>query len=706
MSTTTSDVSLPPIRFRKNFSYHRLAPTLVCENVSPLSEIARWALDLNLVVYRELSHAPPYAANSISHLTGNDGFGDNPVLESTDSLVYGPESVIRLVDQSNPADKWLFPADTAACEEVVRLYRLFTGELYENVMRYLYSELLPSRRSALDLFTQNAPLMERLGWRFGFGFQREALSARWKLNQQPAVAYLESVQKVFQQVEDILSDGRWYLTGDRLTAADIALASVGALVTLPVEFGGGITKLKEIPFELRARILDLRATRAGQYILRLYQDDRPINLQWKVPREPGICQRFVGRIKRFAMQRQAGAFYFLQRWFPVLNLPFVKITAIARHDLVVQALERDEDFTIHEINARKMGMQKGTFFLGMDRSNPQFSRERDFVLKASRKEDLPVVREFIRSHAKQITHDVQPFGKLDVANTLCYVVLSRLLGDYFGVPGPTNSTTKRWSLDLFYDLFFNFTDNETIHGNAVTAANERNAWTLELIRQRKHDLQNGRNLDDNLLNRLILISQEPGYEWVSDMTICRNIGGLLTGAFGTTNKAVIYVLDQLFQRPDQLRSAVEAAVADDIDRVYGFVSEALRFSPVQPGVLRFSENEQFLSGAGKKKYRVRGGRLCLCLTSGAMFDPVTFPSPKTFQPDRDARYMNWGFALHECYGQYINAISIPEFVAAVLRLKNVRRAPGRAGQATGLNQGPFPNYFVVEFDPLTSPDAD
>ncbi|MEO6845074.1 MAG: hypothetical protein ABI184_07875, partial [Ginsengibacter sp.] len=61
-------------------------------------------------------------------------------------------------------------------------------------------------------------------------------------------------------------------------------------------------------------------------------------------------------------------------------------------------------------------------------------------------------------------------------------------------------------------------------------------------------------------------------------------------------------------------------------------------------------------------------------------------------------YMNYGFGLHECYGKYINAVTISEFTAAVLRLKNVRREKGRTGQGIGLKAGPFPNNFVVAFD--------
>ena len=81
-----------------------------------------------------------------------------------------------------------------------------------------------------------------------------------------------------------------------------------------------------------------------------------------------------------------------------------------------------------------------------------------------------------------------------------------------------------------------------------------------------------------------------------------------------------------------------------------------------------------------------------------MFDPVSFPHPKVFDPSRETAYMNYGFALHECYGKYINAVTIPEFVAAVLRLPNIRRTSGNPGRGTGLNEGPFPNNFVVEFN--------
>ena len=304
----------------------------------------------------------------------------------------------------------------------------------------------------------------------------------------------------------------------------------------------------------------------------------------------------------------------------------------------------------------------------------------------------------MRKNADEICGQVNSFGKLDVVQTLNYVVLIRLLGYYFGVPAPVESQMEKWQRTMFYDLFLNFTNNKKKHQLAVDSGKERTSWVRGLIDERKKALADGKEIGDNLLNRLILLQQEPEYSWVDDDTIRRNIGGLLTGIQETTSKAVIFVLEELFKRPEMLKGAIEASELRDMDRVKGYVMEALRFNPVQPGVLRFSENKQFIKKSDKKMYTVKGNRRVLALTSGAMFDPVTFKDPKKFDPSRESRYMNWGFALHECYGRYINTVTIPELTAAVLRLKNVRPGKGSAGRGAGLKEGPFPNNYVVEFD--------
>ena len=684
--------------FVTDFYYDRTVPTLSCNSVSGKSEIARWVLDIHQILRIEDRFAPPLAAKKLSALTKGKNTTDAPVLTQTDARVFSAKTIIEYYDSQIKDEAKLFPIDAKKNTEVTKWYTLFTEKLDTYIWQYVYTELLSSKKYTCTLLKKEVPSGNRSPWYTSFGSIKKTIEHTWKLNGQDAVVFLVEIEKIFTQVSEALQDGRRYLTGDRLTAADIAFAAIAAPVVLPVEYQGSITKFNEISEELRQEIMKLRATPAGQFVMKCYQEDRPINLDLgTIPEAPSFTKKMLNRLLIKLTGKQSGLFYMLQKRFPVLSIGPAKIVAVSRHDLVVDVLNRDEDFTIKEINAKKMADQKGTFFLGMDRNNPQFNRERDFVRKATHKDDLDTIRTYVRTHADAICKNVQPLGKLDVVQSLNYAVLLGVLDSYFGVPAPVISQMKRWQRTMFYDLFLNFTGNPEKHHAAVQSGKERTAWVRSLITKRKEDLQKGKEIDDNILNRLIKMQQQPAYSWADDDVVRRNIGGLLTGLQETTSKAVIFSLQELFKRPQELQGAITAAKAYDMDTVKGYVYEALRFNPVQPGVLRFSETKQIIKGAGKKTYTIKGNRKIMALTSGAMFDPVTFPDPKKFNPKRDARYMNWGFALHECYGKYINSVTIPELVAAVLRLENVAPSKGALGRGSGLNMGPFPNNYVVTF---------
>lgn len=701
MNTSQPDADgrslLNPMRFNKDFKYARKVPTLACNSVSGFSEIARWVLDKNQILYIEKAHAPRIYIKKVNKLTGTNGVGNAPAHVTTDSLVYTAESIIQYYDQRIPIEQRLIPNDPVKQAEVMKLYHSFIDDLNQYVWQYLYTELFRSRKEAIKLLKRNVPFLDRLKYTFFYGSYKRALIEQWNIKDKEPVEFLIEIKKILTKVEELLGDGRRYLTGEKMTAADIAFASIMAPLLIPDEFGGSIVKINEISEELRQEVYDLRATVAGQFVLGIYIEDRPINLELgAIPKKPNFIQRAISRLVIKLASNQAGLFYMLQKRFPVIKLGLLKIAVICRHDLVVDVLERNNDFTVEEINAKKMSNQKGAFFLGMDRSNPQFDRERNYVRKSTHKDDLEMIRKYVRENADAVLLQVQPYGKMDVVQTLNYKVLIGLLGYYFGVPAPVESEMKRWQRSMFYDLFLNFSDNEAKHKLAVDSGKARTTWVRGLITERKKALANGEEIGDNLLNRLIILAQKEEYHWVDDDVIRRNIGGLLTGIQETTSKAVVFALQELFKRPDQLKGAIEASKAYDMDRVKGYVYEALRFNPVQPGVLRFSETKQIINGK-KKKYSIKGNRKMMVLTSGAMFDPENFPDPKKFDPTRGSRYMNWGFGLHECYGKYINSVTIPELVAAVLRLENVRLAKGSVSRGAGLKDGPFPNNYMVEF---------
>ncbi|MEX6688515.1 cytochrome P450 [Danxiaibacter flavus] len=687
------------IYFRKSFNYSKTFPTFVSNSIGGTDEIARWILDLNGIPYKDEVHAPGLYKKVIQKLTDNNGIRNNPVLVMNDGLIYTTNSVVQYCEQNCLSSKKMVPAETGRKKEVLDLYNLFNGEYEEAVTKYVYLQMLPNASFAKAVFTRHVPIGERLNYSFKFGSISAALKSDHNLSGCSSDQLLDFIRKTFARVNGLLADGRKYLTGDTPTLADIAFASISSPLILPEECGSVTPKINQVPDAYRLVIDELRATAAGQFVLRLYQEDRPPKrLPSDMPKEPGLLATIVDRLKLSMNISKANLFYFLQKKYPVLKLGPLKLMTVNRNDLVTELLERDLDFTVEEINSKKMADQRGAFFLGWDRDNPQFDRERNFVRAATKKDDLELIRGFVRNAADEIIANVKDYGRIDVPNTLNYPVLVKLLDFYFGVPAPTLEKMKLWHRALFYDLFLNFTGNAAKHKLAVDAALQRRDWILELIEDRKQMLKDGKTLDDNILNRLLLMQQQPGNEWFDDDTLQRNVGGLLTGILETTNKAVVLVLDELLNRPDVLPGAEEVARAKDMKKMYGYVSEALRFNPAQPGVIRYSETKQELRGKGNKAYTIPAKTKVFALTAAAMFDPAAFPEPKKFDPERTSVYMNYGYGLHECYGKYINAVTISELVASVLRLKNVRRGDGRAGMRTGLQQGPFPTNFVVAFD--------
>jgi cytochrome P450/glutathione S-transferase len=695
---------LDPIHFRKGHPYAKQVPTFVSEGRGGLDEIARWILDANGIAYVDQIHMPLMGAHAVGRLIGESGLGNSPVLVMTDTLIYGVDSVVRYFEQRCSPRLRMIP-DGDSRSPVMDLYRRFTGELDEHVQKYMLSRLLDERGALRKVFGERAALIEHLEYVLFFPIIRWKLSAQLRLGvNTPEERWIE-IRKIFNQVSELLSDGRRYLCGDRITIADVAFASVGAPVILPEEFGGVIPSFKQVSQAYRSDVSELRKTAAGQFVLRVYQEDRPTMIpQSELPPSPGPLAGVSQRVSVFLNARQPGLFSFLQRRLPVVQLPMIPIAAVTRISLVVEMLTRDGDFTIEEINSRKMALQKGAFFLGWDKNNPQFDREREFARSAVLPADLALIRSFLRESCARVLADNRHYQRIDVANTLCRPILVRLIDSYFGIAAPNDRMMMDWLRILFYDLFLNFFNNSKIHAKAVEAGTARRDWVRQVIIDRLAALNVGGTLPDNVLNRMILLSRKPGYEWADEDVVNRSIGGLITGMLETTNKAVVHVLSVLLDRPEIIRDAIEAASANDMDRMYGYVAEALRFLPVQPGVLRYCENDQTLTGGASKVFSLRGKTYVLATTAAAMFDPVAFPEPMSFDAGRigrNARYMNFGFGVHECFGRYINAVTIPEFVAAILRLPGIQRSTGMTGRGVGLKTLGFPNNFVVSFEPRT-----
>jgi cytochrome P450 len=157
---------------------------------------------------------------------------------------------------------------------------------------------------------------------------------------------------------------------------------------------------------------------------------------------------------------------------------------------------------------------------------------------------------------------------------------------------------------------------------------------------------------------------------------------------------VAHVVDELLRRPAVLAATRRAALAGDIDLVRRYAWELLRFRPNGPILKRHCRAATTVGAAGR---RIPAGSAVLVSTLSAMFDPAAFPEAGHVRPDRPAdRYLHFGAGLHACFGQHINAVTVPELVAALVRLPGLRRSSGAAGRL--VYDGPFPDRLLVRFD--------
>src|SRR5664279_157780 len=128
---------LNPIKFKRNFTYNKMVPTFVSNNVGGSDEIARWVLDLNEILYKDEPHAPILATAIVNKLTGEPGPNNNPVLVKTDTLIYTADSIVKYLDKRSLPSKKVIPDDPQKRKEVMDLYSLFTGDYEDEISRYV-----------------------------------------------------------------------------------------------------------------------------------------------------------------------------------------------------------------------------------------------------------------------------------------------------------------------------------------------------------------------------------------------------------------------------------------------------------------------------------------------------------------------------------------------------------------------------------------
>jgi glutathione S-transferase len=235
---------------------------LITIPISHYCEKVRWALDYLKISYVEECHSPPF------HLLVAPRFGGKttPILITKDATFIDSTDCLKYLDSIASENKKLYPNQKA--EE---LEELFDEQLGVLTRLWGYSHIMNSPNIMQQLWCRNVPWIERALFPVVFPKTRELACNKFNITSKSAVETCEKIQKIFDQVSNILADGRLYLVGDKLSAADITFAALAAPTIAPLEHPTR-RNLDEFPRIMAKEINQFRKTPAGEFVLRLYRE--------------------------------------------------------------------------------------------------------------------------------------------------------------------------------------------------------------------------------------------------------------------------------------------------------------------------------------------------------------------------------------------------------------------------------------------------
>ena len=370
---------------------------------------------------------------------------------------------------------------------------------------------------------------------------------------------------------------------------------------------------------------------------------------------------------------------------PILATP--AFTFVTRATDVLDVLAQPTLFSVRA-NQRTMDQAVGPFMLARDETEINWE-EKGLMQSVLRWEDLPRVRALAGEVAAQAIAEAQGHS-LDVVQTIARAVPLRIVQRIFGFDAPDEQLLK-WSFCTQHGMFRNLPFSEDVLTRCHFAGEEMRAWLWPFLAQKWATAPSGRT---DAVSRLIDLSREPA-AGMSAERVLSNVCGLLVGTIETMSQAFVHALEQLLTHPEWRDAALAADAAGDMAAFDAHVWEALRFNPITTIQFRFAEVERVLGAGTPYETVIPAGTVLALGTGSAMFDVGLIPDPDSFNPMRPpSSYLHFGLGHHECLGQHVARVAIPEGVRQLLRLPGICSAGDETGRIDFAG-GPFPEHYVV-----------
>jgi glutathione S-transferase len=242
---------------------------LITIALSHYCEKARWGLDRVALPYREEPHVP--LLHRLATMRNDGGtvpllvHGDNRLVDSTAILVHA--DAVR-------GGELLYPRDPALRREVDALEERFDTKLGPHTRRWGYAHLLQETGLLRKLWSHGAPRLEGSLLPLLVPIARRLVRMGYRVSPDSGQRSLERVRRVFREVDELLSDGRRFLVGNRFTAADLTFAALAGAVLMPPEYSVPLPQPDELPAEMASVVRELRAHPAGAHGLAMFRDER------------------------------------------------------------------------------------------------------------------------------------------------------------------------------------------------------------------------------------------------------------------------------------------------------------------------------------------------------------------------------------------------------------------------------------------------
>lgn len=246
------------------------SPPLALMTFPPMinSEACRFVLDHYGVAYKQEAHV--FGVHAFLALL-KTGSPDTPLLYGKGVSISSPYAMAEYFEKTAPPEKRLFPENRMARIAMDADWNRYNWGLGIATAVVGYFHLLPLKSLMLEPLTRGVPKWEASYVNNFYGSFKSQFNLL-DLSPKHASDALEETRILFEETDRRIADGRRYLVGDKLTLADIALATACGPVLLPEGNGAPMPPFEQMPEALRTIISELRQSPTAAFVARIYRE--------------------------------------------------------------------------------------------------------------------------------------------------------------------------------------------------------------------------------------------------------------------------------------------------------------------------------------------------------------------------------------------------------------------------------------------------